>query len=143
VHFTHYPGGGQGLGELPWVKASPATQGLVGLLAYWPEEWRTQHVTGAQIYSGGKSPASGRNTKILWTFLAPRARKATDAQTLVAKGTRLDGPGRTWQQFHAISYTGQNRAPSFASIIDLPTPGCWRLDLTAGSLHGTTTFRAL
>ena len=32
---------------------------------------------------------------------------------------------------------------TFASVIDLPAPGCWRVDLTAGSLHGTTTFLAL
>ena len=81
--------------------------------------------------------------KILWAFLAPKARHATDAQVLTVKARQLDGPGKTWQRFTAISYTGQNRAPSFASIIDLPTPGCWRIEATAGSLHGVATFRAL
>ena len=81
--------------------------------------------------------------KILWIFLGAKARRATDGQLLVVKGKRLDGPGKSWQRFSAISYTGQNRAPSFASVIDLLAAGCWRLDLTAGSLYGTTTFTAL
>jgi hypothetical protein len=142
VHYDRYPGTGRALGRAPWVRASPISQGLVGLLAYWTDEWRAGRVTTAQMYAGGTSPVGG-NMKILWAFLAPKARTATDAQLLTVKGKRLDAPGKSWQRFHPISYTGQNRAPSFASVIDLPSPGCWRLDLTAGSLHGTTTFLAL
>lgn len=143
VRYTHYPGTGVGLGNGPWVQASPRSQGLVGLLWYWREDWRASRVTSAQMYAGGHAPSGGVNMKILWAFLEPKARTATDAQLLTVKGTRLDGSGKTLQRFHLISYTGQNRAPSFASVIDLPAAGCWRLDLTAGSLHGTTTFRAL
>ena len=147
VHFTPYPGRAQGLGQLPWVgapvKGSPSSQGLVGLIWYWSDRWRAERIKRAQLYAGGHAPAGEPNMKILWVFLGAKARHATDAQLLVVKGKRLDGPGRSWQPFSAISYTGQNRAPSFASVIDLPVAGCWRLDLTAGSLHGTTTFVAL
>jgi len=116
---------------------------LVGLLAYWRQDWRAAHVTTAQMYAGGEAPNGGLNMKVLWAFLAPKAKRATDAQMLTVKARRLDGPGKTWQRFTAISYSGQNRAPSYASVINLPTPGCWRVEATAGSLHGTTTFRAL
>ena len=148
VHFTHYPGRAPGLGQLPWVqgslvKASPSSEGLVGLIWYWNDRWRAEGIKNAQLYAGGHAPAGGPNMKILWIFLGAKARRATDAQLLVVKGKRLDGPGRSWQRFSAISYTGQTRAPSFASVIDVPVAGCWRLDLTAGSLHGTTTFAAL
>ncbi len=143
VRYTHYPGTGVGLGNAPWVQASPTSQGLVGLLWYWPDDWRVSRVPSAQMYAGGHAPNGGVNMKILWAFLAPKARHATDAQVLTVKARQLDGPGKTWQRFTAISYTGQNRAPSFASIIDLPTPGCWRIEATAGSLHGVATFRAL
>src|SRR5262249_21177112 len=61
VHFDHYPG--QGFARLPWVKASPASQGLVGLLWFWPAAWRDQHITTAQVYAGGQSP-DGVNMKI-------------------------------------------------------------------------------
>ena len=143
VHYTHYPGGGVGLGQLPWVNATPVSQGLVGLLWYWRDDWRAAHLTTAQMYAGGQAPNGGVNMKILWAFLALKAKRATDAQMLTVKARRLDGPGKTWQRFSAISYTGQNRAPSYASVINLPSPGCWRVEATAGSLHGVTTFRAL
>jgi hypothetical protein len=143
VHYTHYPGTAAGLGNLPWVGASPASEGLVGLLVYWREDWRAAHLATAQMYSGGQAPNGGLKMKILWAFLAPKAKRATDAQMLTVKARRLDGPGKTWQRFTAISYSGQNRAPSYASVINLPVPGCWRIEATAGSLHGTSTFRAL
>ncbi len=139
VHLVHYPG--PGFAQSPWVKAAPASQGLVGLLWYWPNAWRDQHVTTAQVYAGGESP-EGMGMKIMWRFLAPAARTAP-LERLTVKGTRLDAPGKSWQRFSPISYTGQDGAPTFASTIDLPTPGCWRIDLSAGSLHGTTIIRAI
>lgn len=146
VHFTHHPGLGRGLGDLPWIAGEPASQRLVGLLWYWPESWRADNVTRARIYAGGHAPgpqATTPNMKILWVFLAPAAKRDLSAGRLVIKGRRLDGPGKSWQQFTAIGYSGQNGAPSYASIVDLPTPGCWRVSLTAGGLHATTTIEAL
>jgi hypothetical protein len=143
VHLAPLPGVAGSLGRLPWVGATPSAQQLVGLLVYWPDEWRAQKVSRATIYTGGHTPAGTPNMKILWVFLAPQAKTAPDAGKVVIKGRRLDGPGKSWQQFVAISYSGQNRAPSYASIVDLPTAGCWQLDLRAGSLHGTTVFRAI
>lgn len=145
VQYTHYPGTGVGLGGLPWLAGEPAAERLVGLLAYWPEAWRAANVTQARIYAGGMSPGSQgpRHMKILWVFLAPNAKRDLGAATLVIKGQRLDGPGTSSQRFTAIGYSGQNGAPSYASIVDLPTSGCWRLSLAAGGLHATTTLQAL
>ena len=145
VNYTHYPGSGQGLGRLPWIEGKPASQRLIGLLAYWREDWRASNVTQARIYAGGVSPSpqGAFNMKILWVFLAPKAKHDFNAGKLVIKGQRLDAPGKSWQQFTAISYTGQNRAPSYASIVNLPAAGCWQLSLTAGGLHATTTLQAL
>jgi hypothetical protein len=47
------------------------------------------------------------------------------------------------QTFAEIWYEGQNGAPSYASIIDLPSPGCWRLTLTTGDLKATIDLRAV
>ncbi len=145
VHYTHYPGAGRGLDHLPWIAGQPADQRLVGLLWYWPETWRADNVVQARIYAGGVSPgAEGTpHMKVLWVFLAPKAKRDLGAGKLVIKGKRLDGPGTSWQQFTAIGYSGQNGAPSYASIVDLPVAGCWRLSLTAGGLHATTTLEAL
>ena len=59
------------------------------------------------------------------------------------KGTRLDAHGAFTQRFGAISYGGQDRAPSFASIIDVPKAGCWRLDLSTAKLRASVVVRAI
>jgi hypothetical protein len=145
VHYTPYPGGAPGLGRLPWIAGAPTKLGLVALLWYWPKEWRTQHVPRARIYTHGEAPA-GVSTKILWTFLSTTAKRAyarSGDGDLVLRGERLDAPGRTVQHFAAISYQGQNGAPSFASIVSLPSPGCWRVHLAAGRLHASVVLRAV
>jgi hypothetical protein len=142
VHYTPYPGGAPGLGRLPWVAGTPAKLGLVALLWYWPQSWRGQHVRSARIYTGGEAPA-GSSTKILWAFLSAKAKRAFGGGDLIVKGERLDAPGRTWQHFSGIGYAGQNGAPSFASIVKLPSAGCWRVHLTAGGLKASVVFRAV
>jgi hypothetical protein len=143
VHYTPYPGGAPGLGQLPWVRGDSAGLGLVGLIWYYPRSWVDGHVARARIYPRGTTPA-GANTKILWAFLSPKAKRLyAGAAPLTVKGRRLDGPGTTWQRFVPISYTGQDGAPSFASGIDVPTAGCWRLELGAGRLHATVVFDAI
>jgi hypothetical protein len=141
VHYTPYPGGAAGLGQLPWIRGTSAGLGLVGLLWYWPQAWREQQIDGALIYPGGTTP-SGGNTKILWAFLSPKAKRAYAGGPLIVKGERLDAPGKTWQRFVPIAYAGQNGAPSFASGITVPSEGCWRLQLGAGGLHATVVFQA-
>jgi hypothetical protein len=141
VHYTPYPGHGDGLSGLPWIRGVAGSHGLVGLLWYWPPGWQDRHVAEARIYTHGKAPA-GYSTKILWAFLADSAR-ARGGNELTVRGRRLDGPGAVRQRFAAIGYSGQGRAPSYASIIDLPRPGCWRLRLSTGALRGTVDLRAI
>jgi hypothetical protein len=141
VHYTPYPGGAPGLGQLPWVRATSRGLGLVALLWYWPSEWRTHQIERALIFPGGAAPG-GPNTKILWAFLSAKAKRAFNGGNLVVRGQRLDGPGKTWQQFVPIGYDGQDGAPSYASIIVLPSEGCWRLQLGAGGLRADVIFEA-
>jgi hypothetical protein len=140
VHYTHYPGHAKGLSG-PWICGTPRSNGLVGLLAYWPRAWRRSRLDEPRIYAGGKTPAA-TSTKILWVFLANSARNR-GGDELTVRGRRLDGPGTTHQRFAAIGYAGQDHAPSYASIIDLPRPGRWRLRLSTGTLHGTIEPRAI
>jgi hypothetical protein len=141
VEYGPYPGHGEGLDQLPWVRGEPASSGLVALLWYWPERWSRKHLREARIFTGGVAP-EGYNVKILWAFLASSARGHGGAELVVA-GHRLDGAGATRETFAAISYAGQQRAPSFASIIDIPRPGCWRLSPTTGDLRARIDFRAV
>jgi hypothetical protein len=141
VRYTPYPGGDRRLDALPWVRGEPARTGLVGLLWYWPFEWRQRGVRAARIYTGG-SAAAGYSTKILWVFTA-RSARGRGATRLAVRGRRLDAPGSFRQEFAAVSYAGQRGAPSYASIVDVPSAGCWRLELSTGSLRASLNFQAV
>jgi hypothetical protein len=41
-----------------------------------------------------------------------------------------------------IAFSGQT-GPSFASIVDVPEPGCWRLDLSTGQLRASLVLLAI
>ena len=137
VRYTPYPGGDESMKSLPWIQAREHE--LVGLLWYWPENWHD--IDRARVFTGGVAPA-GYNAKVLWAFLAPSARDR-GGQELVIEGRNLDGPGRWRDTFSAIGYSGQGGAPSYASILDLPTPGCWRLRLSTGELRATVDVLAV
>jgi hypothetical protein len=97
VQYTDYPGSGEGLSGLPWVRGEPPDAGLVGLLWYWPEDWKRRHLREARIFTGGVVPA-GYNVKILWAFLSPSA-KDRGGSELVVEGDRLDAAGAFRQEF--------------------------------------------
>ncbi|WP_250038299.1 hypothetical protein [Paractinoplanes maris] len=61
-------------------------------------------------------PSPGRNNKILWV-----SRQPVDGDPLVITA-KLDGTGDQAEQ--------QIAGGPGPSIVDLPRPGCWRLDLT-------------
>jgi hypothetical protein len=141
VSYTRYPGGDSRLGGLPWVRGEPRSVGLVGLLWYWPEAWQRRHVRSARIFTGGLAPA-GYSTKILWVFLG-RSAKGRGGTRRVVRGRRLDRPGSFTQEFAAVSYNGQQGAPSYASIVDIPAAGCWGLRLSTRTLRANVVFQAV
>jgi hypothetical protein len=141
VEYTRYPGGDARLGGLPWIRGEPRGTGLVGLLWYWPRSWHERRVRRARIYTGGVAP-EGYSTKILWAFVG-RSARGRGGSLLVVRGERLDGSGSFRQEFAAISYSGQNGAPSYASIVDVPSAGCWRLRLSTGSLRASVVLQAV
>jgi hypothetical protein len=78
----------------------------------------------------------------MWVFLSDKAKRTFNGGNLIVRGQRLDGLGKTWQQFVPIGYDGQDGARSYASIISLPSEGCWRLLIGAGGLHANAVFEA-
>lgn len=95
----------------------------------------------ARIFTGGVAPA-GYSTKILWVFVGKSAKGAGGAR-LTLRGRRLDATGTFEQEFAAISYSGQQGAPSYASIINIPSAGCWRLTFSTGTLRSSVVFQAV
>jgi hypothetical protein len=139
MHYGPYPGGDRRLDGIPWIRGEPRDLGLVALLWYWnAEDWGKAR--NAWIFTGGEAP-EGYSAKVLWAFLAPHV-KDLGGTELVVEGRNLTRAGRFRDRFAAIGYEGQNGAPSYASIIDLPTPGCWRLVLTTGDLRAHVDVQA-
>jgi hypothetical protein len=141
VEYTRYPGGDSRLRGLPWVRGEPRSPGLVGLLWYWPREWHERRLRAARIFTDGAAPA-GYSTKVLWVFLG-RSAKNRGGSRLLVRGQRLDARGTFEQEFAAVFYSGQNSAPSYASIVDVPAAGCWRLRLSTASLRASVVVQAV
>jgi hypothetical protein len=141
VLYTRYPGADRRLSRIPWIRAEAGSSGLVGLLWYWPQSWQRARVREARIFTHGEA-RGGSSTKILWAFLDRRVRNRGDWEVVVT-GRRLDAAGSFTQRFAAIFYDDQDGAPSYASIVDIPAAGCWKLTLTSGDLRGSVTLRAL
>ena len=109
------PDAALGLGDNPWAAASPADAGIVAYFWYPPPDL---------IFAHG--PADG--TKVLWISHGEGAAHLTvAAHPLDASSPliRFDFPP-------ALSPSG-----NYPSGIDLPSAGCWSLDLTLGSTHAT------
>jgi hypothetical protein len=100
-----------------------------------------QELTEGRIFTGGVAPG-GYNVKVLWMFVSPGAR-ARGSRTVVVDGTQLDGmatfQGEVLEDRLQLGYG----PPAYASIIDVPSAGCWRLQVTSGRLTGQFDLRAV
>lgn len=121
-------------GQLPWVAASPTTTGIVGHLFYYDNQnvWKQRQLARLRIYSGGQSPDGRLSMKILWQT------QRSGGVLLHVQGDRLDGAGSFSEQ---LSPTASN-ATQFPSIVNVPSAGCWRLALAAGTTTGHVTVIA-
>jgi hypothetical protein len=130
VQYQPYQGVQAGLAQLPWIAASPPSSELVGHLFYYDRlnAWNRERLSSLRMYSGGESPDGRLSMKILWEL----RRGSAPPPLLDVQATRIDGPGSFLQQIPSTS----SDASQFPSIIDIPTPGCWRLTLKAGATTG-------
>ena len=124
-----YQGVQTGLEQLPWIVAAPQSAEVVGHLFYYDHRnaWLEERLSPLHMYSGGESPDGRLSMKILW-----EVRRGTAPPVLDVLATRIDGPGSSHQQLPSTS----SDPSQFPSIIDIATPGCWRLTLKAGSTTG-------
>jgi hypothetical protein len=129
VHYHPYQGVTAGLAQLPWISASPRSTELVGHLFYYDRRnaWTRERLSPLHMYSGGESPDGRLSMKILWEL-----RRGSAPPLLDVLATRIDGPGSSFQQLPSTS----SDASQFPSIVVVPTPGCWRLTLKAGTTTG-------
>lgn len=122
-----------------WIDAEPEELRLTGTLGYWPEDW--DDVPRAQVFTVDNGPG-GVAAKTMWIFRA-RDLKGEGGSHMRIEGHNLEGDGTFEQTNSAVFYEGQNGAPSYASSLDLPNAGCWRLTLKTDDLAATVDIRAV
>jgi len=135
VHYRPYKGVPAGLAPLPWIAASPTSSSLVGHLFYYDglNVWRRKRLPRLRMYTGGQSPDGRLSMKILWEL------RQGGAPTMLVRGRKLGSSGSFSQQLSPAA----GSTTQFPSIIDVPTPGCWRLTLKAGKTTGRVVLIAI
>jgi hypothetical protein len=110
------PDASLGLADNPWAAATPGSAGIVAYFWFPPP---------AVLYAAGPD---GSGTKVLWV-----TRGATDGPLAVAAHPLgADAP-----VVHFSIPPATSPAGNYPSEIAVPTPGCWRFELSVGSARGT------
>lgn len=131
VHGEPLPKSGV-LSELKWVQATPQRAGIVGMLFAYDSAIAGEPSRFA-LWAGGKAPPPGPNQKILWIVRNPRASGA-----LVVRGTDLGDADTFRESFGHVHDASAQPAQGgeYASIVNVPHAGCWRLDVSSGRVKG-------
>jgi hypothetical protein len=110
----------------PWVRSGGIRANLFAYSGSMLMDGRVNGSDGLVLYTRGGTgnPAM----KVLWTT-------QVGSRRLTVVGKRLDGAGGFVQRFN-----GGREVPS---IVKIPTSGCWRLAVRAGSTRGTFVVRAV
>jgi hypothetical protein len=120
------------LRSIPWLKAIPGSAGITAHLFY------ASRVTGkaAMMHTHGRNPG-GRTTKVLWLIDNP-----ADDNSITIDGKNLTGLGKTHQVFPGAG-GGIPGYDDFPSIVEVPTAGCWRFQVTGGDARAAVTIRVV
>ncbi len=126
--FTGPSLGSSDLDFLPWMKAEPASSGIIAYLFFVRPEFATTHTYGP-LHTGGGYP-DGRSTKILWYTVNPHS-----SNDLELTGKHLSTDHTSFRQGIPMA----SPAGDYPSIVTIPTPGCWQLQLQSGTVTATVT----
>lgn len=110
------PDASLGLADNPWAEASPASAGIIAY--FW-------HRPPAIVLASGPEDSGD---KVLWVVHGATG----EPLTIVARQLDADNPVLRFSFPPAVGL-----ADNYPSGIAVPTPGCWRFELTAGSTRAT------
>jgi hypothetical protein len=111
--------------NLPWIVAKPKSAHIVGFLFFIPPGATGQD---ALMHVNGEGP-NGNTDKVLWYIAHGQV-----ARTLIITGKNLSSSGTMRQTFSGTSN-------GYPSILDMPTPGCWKLMIQSGKVKGNVTLQ--
>jgi hypothetical protein len=108
-----------GLWDNPWAWATPADSGVVAYFWYPPP---------GILSVRDPSVSNSGDTKVLWVFRDPGPGPAGPL-TINAHPLGQTSP--------VVAVQLSNGDKGVPSSVELPTPGCWRLEIAAGPAHAT------
>lgn len=108
------------------MRARPASTKVAAVLFF---SYRNADGTYEELHTGGVMP-NGRTTKVLWSIHNSRA-----GSWVHIHGKNLTGTG-------TLSL-GARGSGGIASIIDVPTPGCWQFTVKSGRVRGKVVMRVV
>jgi hypothetical protein len=140
VHLEPLPASG-GLSKLPWVQALAHRAGIVGLIFGYDPKLQTDVARPTfALWTGGVAPAGGPAMKVLWIVRNPHA-----AIDLVVRGQKIGGR-RSFVVARGVIAQDASSAPAqgfeYPSIVNIPSPGCWRLTVRSGAVVGSLVVAA-
>ena len=117
-----------GFTEIPWVQAEPSSSGIRGYL-FFADSGASS--TYRFLHTGGGYP-DGVTSKVLWETTNPQA-----SDTMEILGKKLSGGNEVFRQSFPEA---ASPAGDYPSTVNVPTAGCWRLDLKSGTVRASVVF---
>jgi len=138
VHGEPLPQSGM-LSGLRWVQATPHRAGIVGMLFGYDPRLEDPAAPTFALWAHGEAP-EGWSTKILWIV-----RNVGVTGEIAIHGRELGGAATFRQSFSSVRDISAQPAKGYeyASIVNLPHGGCWRLTVSTGRAHGTLIVKAV
>jgi hypothetical protein len=121
-----------GPSRVPWMRAGRT----VGYLFGYGETLQRLSPGRAALFTGSDR-AAGDAMKILWAVRGGSRRLLTIA------GDRLDASGAFSESFPVVGVAGAGDWAYYASIVDIPAAGCWRLTVLSPGKRGRFAVLAI
>ena len=117
-----------GFTDIPWVRSEPPSSGIKGYLFFADSGASSNY---RFLHTGGGYP-DGDTTKVLWEITNPQA-----SDTIEIVGKKLSGGDEVFRQSFQEA---ASPAGDYPSSVNVPTAGCWLLDLKSGTITASVVF---
>ena len=117
-----------GLADIPWVQGEPSSSGIKGYLFFADSGASSNY---RFLHTGG-GYSDGSTTKVLWEITNPQA-----SDTIEIVGRKLSGGSGVFRQSFPEA---ASPAGDYPSIVDVPTSGCWQLNMKSGTVTTSVVF---
>lgn len=118
------------LSGIPWIEIHASSSKIKAYL-FFAGPISSNTPTYQLLHTGG-SYLDGKSTKIMWVIDDPHA-----SDTVIIIGRKLLSSNGTFQQSFPMA---SSPIGTYPSTVNVPTPGCWLLQVKSGSTTANATF---